>query len=111
MCGRGGNPAQRGDQEGGGGESHVERSVPKCCSEGAIELNRIGGQRGTEVVMMMMLVVPQRIRTTRKVSIGDARTTLVNSPLAAEEKHKSRNGFTEYIFIIHDDFLVIIRLN
>lgn len=56
VCGRGGNPAQRGDQEGGGGESHVEETMTKCCSEGAIELNRIGGQGGTGVVMMMLVV-------------------------------------------------------
>lgn len=56
VCGRGGNPAQRRDQEGGGGESHVEEPMTKCCSDFAVELNRIGGQRGTEVVMMMLVV-------------------------------------------------------
>lgn len=30
VCGRGRSPGQSGDQEGGGGESHVEGSVPQC---------------------------------------------------------------------------------
>jgi hypothetical protein len=107
VCGRSGNPTERCDQEGGGGESHVERAVPKYCSKGAIELNRISGQGGTEVVMMMaMLVVSQWIWTTRKVSIGDARTTLVNSP---RRKRTITYAFNVFIFIFQPRFFVNIE--